>query len=121
MGSQWRDGQGNVWTVRYRGQATIALRGPEVTEPVWNVTLEANHAAYRVEPGAALQRIWSRDDIRQARGEAQSYFGDAPGLERVGVDPTDSFLLIVVNEDMVLESIPTSFRGIPTLVRHENG
>ena len=57
---RYRDPRGRIWTVQEVGKAALALRNPPPPFPMWNVTLEGEHAAYRIEPGEELVPVETR-------------------------------------------------------------
>ena len=57
-GQRFEDPRGEVWTVRdIRPEQGIVLRNPPAPFPIWEVTLEARHPAYRVEAGEELMPV----------------------------------------------------------------
>ena len=56
-GDRYRDLRGHVWIVEDVGPATIALRDPPPTHPMWNVTFRGEHVAYPLAVGEPLEAI----------------------------------------------------------------
>lgn len=113
LGTQYKDDQGHVWTVRDIGQGAIALRGPEAPPgPYWNVTLEAQHPSYRIEPWSTLTRVWQNYEITAAREVLLTRFADQEGFEAVGVEPTSDGLIVYVTTDEAEAQVPPEVNGL---------
>jgi hypothetical protein len=118
LGTQFKDKEGRIWTVRDTRQGASALRGPESPPgPYWNVTLEAAHPAYRIEPWSTLTRVWQNYEITAARDVLLTRFADQEGFEAVGIEPTSDGLIVYVYTDEAEAQVPPKVNGLRVRVK----